>query len=268
MNLERYVSFFGSAQTTRFAYVRLPMLKEALGEDRVLTALIDVLQVPGKPAVLRTMSLEEKLEAIVRQVEHYRGTSTSLWRDVPVPYVLAASIQRSDLPDKIVYKIFSDVKKESALCKPVTDWYSAKGYAVHEEVPLGACRADLVCIKEGGWLSNKEIVAIELKNDLGEMRRALDQMTTYRDYAHRVYFACTPWLAADYLLQHAEGLKVKHYDHELLDRRLKELNFGLLLVEGNEVYEHLEAPTREPGTRKLEELTLALTAKKKPRAGK
>jgi hypothetical protein len=266
MNLERYVSLFGSTHKTRFAYVRLPVLREALEDDRVLTALLDVLEVPGKPAVLRSMSREQKLEAIERQIEHYRATSTSLWRDVPLPYVLAASIQRSDLPDKIVYKIFSDVKKESALCKPVTDWYSGEGFVVHEEVPLGACRADLVSIKEGRWLSNKEIIAIELKNDLAEMRRALDQMTTYREYAHKVYFACTPWLAADYLLQHSEGHKVKHYDHELLDRRLKELGFGLLLVEGNEIYEHLEPSTREPNKRKLEELTLALESPKKGRA--
>ena len=176
-----------------------------------------------------------------------------------MPHVIAASIHRSLLPEKVVFNLFSDVKKEAALSKPVTDWYRTRGFQVAEEVPLGVCRADLVAVHAGGWLSAKESVAIELKNDVREFRRALDQMTTYRDYVHRVYLACTPWLAADYLLYHSEGVKVKHYDHDLLDRRLKELRLGLLLVEGERVTEHIEPRAREPASRKVEELALALS---------
>ncbi len=124
---------------------------------------------------------------------------------------------------------------------------------------MGTSRVDVLGSKKGGWLSATEIVAVELKNDLAQMKRGLDQMTNYADYAHRVYLAITPFLAAAYLDSHSEGLQGPPLGCGcVLDRKLEQFGFGLLLVEGNSVYEHRQAKPRVPHAKKLQEVELAL----------
>ena len=52
-------------------------------------------------------------------------------------------------------------------------------------------------------------------------------------------------MAADYLCAHASSRGVKSWDPSALDRKLQKLGFGLLLVEGSRVFEHL-APVFNP----------------------
>ena len=56
-------------------------------------------------------------------------------------------------------------------------------------------------------------------------------MATYRDYCHEVYMACTPAMIADQLARHADGRGVRRWDHDVFYRRLRDLGFGLLIVE-------------------------------------
>ncbi len=58
-------------------------------------------------------------------------------------------------------------------------------------------------------------------------------MTTYADYAHEVYLACTPAMAAEYLRKHADSREAKRWDREAFDRKLQKLGVGMLLVEGD-----------------------------------
>jgi hypothetical protein len=64
------------------------------------------------------------------------------------------------------------------------------------------------------------------------MKRGLDQMTTFAEYSHEVYMACTPDLAAQYLFKHANARSVRHWDPDVLDNKLERFGFGLLLVAG------------------------------------
>jgi hypothetical protein len=239
-------------------------LQRALDDDRVLDTLVRDLQVPGKPAVLKALSRAEKLQAIERQIEHFRASMTSVWRDASPPEVLAASIFRCQLPDRHVFKLFCNVKNERALLAPVSAWLNAKDLPAFDEVPMGTNRVDVLGYRKGGWLSSTEIVAVELKDDLNQMKRGLDQMTTYGEYAHKVYLAITPYLAAMYLDQHAEASKVCHWDAGVLDRKLEQFGFGLLLVEGDQVFEYRQPKPREPQAKKLQEIDLALR-KREPR---
>ncbi|MGH7295865.1 MAG: hypothetical protein ACRELB_13060 [Polyangiaceae bacterium] len=243
---------------TRFAYLRRSVLQKALEDDRLLGALVDELEVPGKKAVIKALSRAEKIAAINAQIEHFRSSPTSVWSGVASLEVLAAAIFWSRMPDRYVSQLFSNVKNEHALLAPVTTWLRAKDMHVFDEVPLGANRVDVLAFKKGGWFSSTEIVGVELKDDLGQMKRGLDQMATFGDYAHRVYLACTPFLAADFLAKHAEGVKVKHWDPNVLNRKLDQIGAGLLLVEGDQVYEYREPRQRSPDAKKLEEVELAL----------
>src|SRR5260370_13484779 len=83
-----------------------------------------------------------------------------------------------------------------------------------------------------GFLSGNRLLSIELKNEVGQFERALDQMTTFRQYTQLTYLACTPTMAADYLDRHAEARGVKQWDSAVFKNKLESFGFGLLLVEG------------------------------------
>ncbi len=258
MDFTRWEPAFASADTVRFAYLRLPLLRRAMEDDKLLDVLVREVEVPGKPAVLKALSRAEKIRAIDAQIEHFRSSPTSVWRDASPPEILAATIYQSGMSDKFVMNLFSNVKNEAALKAPVTAWLRAKNLHVFDEVPMGSCRTDLLGYSKGGWLTSSELIAVELKDDLNQLKRGLDQMASYGDYAHKVYLACTPFLAAEYLWAHAGGVKVKHWDAHVLDRKLEQIGSGLLLVEGESIYEYRTPRLRTPDSKKLEEVELAL----------
>jgi hypothetical protein len=263
---------FNGSDSVRFAYLRPAVLQKALQNEKLLDTLVRDLDVPGKPAVLKALSRDEKVNAINVQIEHFRSTKTSVWSGVSAHEVFAAVIFRSRMSDKYVSELFFNAKNERALLAPVSAWLRSKDLHVFEEVPMGACRVDVLGYRQrsfgerflrGGLMgaglgATSELVAIELKDDLAQMKRGLDQMATYGEYAHKVYLACTPFLAANFLDQHSEGVKVKHWDPDMLNRKLEQVGVGLLLVEGDQVYEYREPRTRSPDARKLEEVALAL----------
>jgi hypothetical protein len=258
VDFTRYEPAFASQDTVRFAYLRLPLLRKAMEDTKLLDILVKELGVPGKPAVLKALSRDEKVKAIDVQIEHFRTTPTSEWHGVSPPEVLAGAIFQSGLSDRVVMNLFSNVKNEAALKAPISAWLRAKDLHVFDEVPMGSSRTDLLGYKKGSWFSSSELIAVELKDDLNQLKRGLDQMASYGDYAHKVYLACTPYLGADFLSSHAAGVKVKRWDAQVLDRKLEQVGSGLLLVEGEQVYEYRAPRLRTPDSKKLEEVELAL----------
>lgn len=105
-----------------------------------------------------------------------------------------------------------------------------------------------------GLLRGSRAVAVELKNDVEQLKRGLDQLATFKDYANAVYLACTPALAASYLDRHAGARNVRQWDPELLTRKLKTMGVGLLIVEGSMVMEMLKPVETAPDDRKNKEL--------------
>lgn len=262
MDLGRYVSFWGNADTTRFCYLRLELLQKAISEPRILEGLLKQLAVPGKAGVLRHMSDREKLVAIEHQIETFRSAPASVWRGVNAPEVLAASIFRASvdgaLPQKVGRALWHYVKTESSLAAPVARWLGKFQLQTFVEVPLGTKRADVVGYREGGFFSETLCVVVELKNEGEQLRRGLDQMTTFAAYGHETYLACTPYFAATYLDRHSNGVGVKHWDSNALKEKLEAFGFGLLLVEGDSVYEVMKPTRRSPGGAKLDQVRFAL----------
>ncbi|MGH7282633.1 MAG: hypothetical protein ACRELY_13990 [Polyangiaceae bacterium] len=262
MDLDDYLTLFDDRETIRYAYLRLPRLKEALENEKVIHAVMGELGIDRKPAVLRSMSRKEKLTAIEHHVRAQQTDPHSEWFDHSLPNIIAACVFASSrLTDGFVDKLFSYAKRESDLFGPVSQHCEKNGYDVHAEIDLSRKKADIVLLKTGMWgglLTSDESVAIELKNDPKQAEHALDQMTTYRDYVHQVYLACTPFMAAEMLSQHAKRPHVRRWDFDLLHRRLNELGLGLLLVEGNDVYEVIEPDTTTPDPEKVKELKSAI----------
>jgi hypothetical protein len=250
---------------TRYCYLRIRALKELIKDTKILDALLELLQVPGKSlAALKKLNEQEKLRLIEAQIDHFRGTKTSCWFGVPAPEVLAASIWRCKLSDKLVFKqIFNGANREEDLAFPVADWLSAQGFDVYGEIPMGTKRIDVLGYKKGFLGFGERLIGIELKNDIAQFQRGLDQMTTFREYAHAIYLACTPALAADYLDHHAEARNVHHWDKAVFHKKLKDFGFGLLLIEGETVYEVMKPVEHEPDTRKVKDTVAILSPKLK-----
>jgi hypothetical protein len=87
--------------------------------------------------------------------------------------------------------------REFELIHPITDYFTAQGYTVVEEVPLGYCRADLVAFKEN------RVTAVELK--LQYSAKAMIQAKNYQLAADHVYLAI-PFMKSSSLLRRKEPL--------------------------------------------------------------
>jgi len=255
------VPLIASDDDYSYCYVRVSLLRKAQTDSRVLDALLEVLDTPGKSlAALKKLRPDEKLKLIEQQIDHFRRMESSRWYGVEPPTVFAASIYRSFLPNKVRNEFFFGVPKESTLLQPVAQWLRSAGYNVYAEIPLGTKRVDVLGHKKGLLFGNK-LVAVELKNDLKELGRALDQMTTFQQYAQLTYLACPPALAAEYLEKHADGRGVKHYDSTVFKKKLETFGFGLLLVEGNQVSEIMKPKETAPHDGKIKEAIAALSPK-------
>jgi len=237
----------------RWCYAESDVLEELIEESRVLDELLIQLGVPGKASTLRRLSDDDKWDSIEQQIESFSETKTSIWYKVEPAEILSASIFRSKLPLKIKTLLFPRAKKECDLFEPVASWLEDDGYQIHDEIPMGRKRIDVLGFKKVFFVKNK-LLGIELKNQISQLARGVDQMTTFSQYCHHVYLACTPWMAAEYLAHHAAGRGVKHWDSDFLDNKLMHLGFGLLLVEGDDVFEYLKPGKSRHDPMKIDEI--------------
>lgn len=250
----------------RYCYLSEPHLFAVLQQPKIIDAVLDQLEVPGRKCDLRALSLADKISAARHQIEHYRRTPTSVWRDVDTTEVLAATIFRAaTLSDRVKQEIFSDRRVEADLVEPVARWLASSGqYDVLLEVPMGLKRCDVVGRARAAGAGM--VISIELKNDYGQLKRGFDQLVSFAEYSSFTYLALSPYVAAEYLDRHSEGVAVRHWDADALNRRLRDYGFGLLIVEGAAVHEIFRPTQRSPSPRAMEDLQRALP-KGRPYAG-
>ncbi len=151
---------------------------------------------------------------------------------------------------------FYDVAREEDLRRPVARWLQSRGDEPYMEIQLGRRRIDVLGYRRSG----PRLTAVELKNSDEEFRRGPDQMGSFAEYAHAVYLACTPAFAADYLERNAEHRAVNHWDPTLLDRKLKQGGFGLLIVERDTVFEVINPVEQSPSPERVAKVIGGLPA--------
>jgi hypothetical protein len=241
--------------TKFYCYLRGTALKELLDHNTVLDLLIEELSVPVKPAHLKRMSKDDKIDAIERTALDHQEHPKAIWYGVSVPEILAGALLRSKTRNRYVAAVSYRPKRDAELEKPVASWLVNRGVRVYSEVPTGTKRADMIGYKKGGVLSTAHVVIVELKNSIDQLKRALDQMTTFGEYAHEVYLGCSSAMAAEYVTKHASANGVEQWDPEVLNNKLRSFGFGLLLVSGETHVDELLAPKgRVPQRAKAREL--------------
>jgi hypothetical protein len=247
------------SDSERFCYIRSSKLMEYYSDPSVIDALMDRLGVPGTAATHKMMGVVQKRTAIEAQIDHFSQSPTSFWYGVSHNEILAASIWRCRgegfLTDKVVYAKFYDVAREEDLCRPVAKWLNSRNEDPYMEIQLGRRRIDVL----GYTKRTQRLTAVELKNSDEEFRRGPDQMGSFTEYAHAVYLACTPAFAADYLERNAGHRSVNRWDPTLLDRKLKQGGFGLLIVERDNVYEVIKPVEQSPSVERVQKTIASLT---------
>jgi hypothetical protein len=247
----------------RYCYIRSSKLMEYYADATVLSALMSQLEVPGLEATHNRMGDREKRAAIEAQIDHLCRTPSSFWYGVPAREVLAASIWRArnegfGLSNRVIADKFYDVSREEDLKRPIARWLEARGQEPYMEIQLGRRRIDVLGFRKPSFMGSPRLTAVELKNSDEEFRRGLDQMGTFAEYAHAVYLACTPAFAADYLDRNARHRSVCCWDPTLLDRKLKQGGFGLLIVERDNVFEVIKPVERAPAEDKVAKVVSTL----------
>ena len=244
--------FIGNSE--RRAYALVGLVLEWAATDKGLDLLMKEVGVKGKAGQLKKLSADEKARAVLHELEHLANSPTSIWWGVHKIEILTSFVY--DVLNKGERSgIFGQVAKEADLLAPVAKHFHEQGYEVYDEIPMGRNRADLVGYIPGslGNLWSPTVVAVELKNELNQLKRGIDQLTTFQDYAHSTYLACTPAIAHEYLRWHANSIGVKSWDATALKRKLEKIGAGLLLVQGSQVQLLQESTSHSVNAARFEE---------------
>jgi len=165
---------------------------------------------------------------------------------------------KSVLPRNLVRRNwFHEVSREADLQIPIARWLKGEGYEPYAEIPLGRARVDVLGYRKPRLTKPGRLIAIELKNEYEQFKRAMDQMGTFSEYADLVYMACTPDFAASFLDQNERS--TKHWDPSILDRRLRSAGLGLLIVERDQVFEVIRPTERNPASKNSSKVVDALS---------
>lgn len=238
---------------TRFCYLRLRRLKEAIEDPRVLDALARGLDVQAAPG--------QQLEAIERRIEELRAAPGSFWHGVDAPEVLAASILKArPHATQVVDEVFRAVPRLQDLSKPLSEWLHVAGLNPQVGGVPRTGRANLIGARGGGMIAAPRTVGIEVINDSAELEVTIGEKSI--DNTHAAYVACTPAVAASFLWFTATRLK--HWDADALRRGLEPSGRGLLIVEGDAVAQVIRAQERKPDKALLQQLAVDLQAARKP----
>jgi hypothetical protein len=242
-------------ETTWFAYLPPAALKTMVDDPGCHDLLLSASPVATKASSLKVMDASEKRLAVKAMVEGHRNQHGSLFHGLHPLEILAVLTRRaldaptareacnSVGPATLKRALWPSTKKEKALLAPVVAHYRAQGYEVYKEIRMARKRVDALCHRtKGGLLRSEKLVAIELKNDLAEFDRGMDQLTTFAGYAHSTYLACTPAFAFDYLDAEASATGVLKWDPKALETKLARAGLGLLIVRNDEVHEVLAPP--------------------------
>lgn len=250
--------FFADPDRTRFGYLRLRRLREALKDEATLEAAGRELAVPADE--LAAPSPRTKLAALERHIDRLRHTAGSTWSDVPAPEVLAAAIFRAGLaapgPSR---DLFSPAAHERDVAKPARSWLVNAGFSLYEDLPRGL-PVDAVGYQKG-MLSGVRVVGVAIKNDVASLQAALDGLPSLARYLSSMYVACTPALAAAYLSARAAASTPPRWDPQAFDRRLGAAGVGLLVVERDAIAEVKLPKHRALDLKALEDVIAALRAR-------
>jgi hypothetical protein len=247
--------FLSDPDRTRYSYLRLRRLRDAIKDAATLDAAGRELAIP--PDEMAAPAARAKLAALERHIDRLRATAGTPWSDVPAPDVLTAAVFRAGLgapgPSR---DLFTPAPHARAVAKAALGWLQGAGLTLLENLP-GGLPVDAVGYQKG-MLSGLRVVGVAIRNELDTLERALEGLPSLSRYMSAMYVACTPALAAAYLSAHAAASTPPRWDPQALERKLGATGIGLLLVEGDALSEAKLPRQRAVDAKALEDVISAL----------
>jgi len=223
----------------RHCFVRAAALDRLLETPGVLELLAEELGVSPSPS---TLSLVEQLESIRARAIHLSVTRSPL-RGLSVEEIVVLTAYASRRFDHTSLKReLSRRPTPHELHQACASWVEQRSSVIYEGHRFGRPRWPLV----GGTSLDQTsplqfLIAVLPLADPPALEAQLDRLGAEADFAHEHYVACSPATALGYLAQHAQQSRPTHWDSLVLERKLRTVGVGLLLVEQDGVLLFLPA---------------------------
>lgn len=218
-------------------YVRPAALQALLETPGAVELLLDLLG-SEESASLESGTREQQLRSLRRQAIHLAVRPDSPFCGLSIEEILVLTAYTSDWFDKTTWKRevsrHPDEREIEAACR---EWVHDRTATIRTGQQLGSQRFRLVGYAFADYVAPEQVVfAIAFCLSAHAMARDLDQLTAEGGFAHELYVACSPATALDYLeLSSRSAGGTPRWDASALDRRLRRLGLGLLLVERERV---------------------------------
>jgi hypothetical protein len=238
--------------STRFSYLRLRRLKEAIEDPRIVEALAREMEIPTGAA--------SPLAAVEQRIDELRAAPDSFWSGVEAPEVLAASILKARRhATQAVDETFRAVPRLQDLSKPLSEWLHMGGLSPQAGGVPRTGRANLIGARKAGTITAPRVVGIEAINDSAELEVTVVDKSI--DNTHAAYIACTPAVAASFLW--FDATRRGRWDADALRRAIEPSGRGLLMVEGDAIAQVIRPKERKPDKALLQQLAVDLQAARK-----
>lgn len=241
MSRQRLGLGFSSAPSSpvqRYCYVSANALEELLATPGALEGLLFELQ--GEVAMAAPFA--DQVAHLQRRAIHLSVTRSRFhglsWQEVVVLTAYASELL-AQTPWKRELLRELDPEALSGRCR---GWLEQRASIVCSARPASASRWPLIGSSPPDRLAASAFVlAVAPLSGAAALERELPQLARELDFAHEYYIACTPATALAYLARAATSQGGLRWDPFALDRSLRTLGIGLLLVEAEDVLLYLPA---------------------------
>jgi predicted DsbA family dithiol-disulfide isomerase len=236
-------------KSERFCYLDRAFIDEVMENEVAQRNLAMQLGIALSSSHWDRLSSSKKAEQLL-DAAAYQSRAPTKWHGLqPLEVIAGVVLETIDIDH-----FLPAAGIEAELTLPVEMWLLDRGYDSFTEVPIGKNRIDVL----GVHSKTGEVVGIELKNDLSQMKRGVDQITEFGQFCDRMYLGVTPALAARYLAEHGNHRDTSGWDPRFLDDKLSSIQAGLLLVDVDALEDaveiHLEAPKRVVAQKRKDDL--------------
>lgn len=222
----------------RHCYVRAAALDQLLETPGVLELLADEL---GVTPPLASLSSIEQLEAVRRRAIHLAVTN-SPFRGLSLEEIVVATAYASRRLDHTGWKReLTRPPNQQELYRACEAWLRERATFITSGSRLGRARWPLVGGVSPALDDGQFVVAVAPLADPRTFEADLERLAREGNFAHEHYVACSPAMALGFLAAKARAASPPQWDSLVLDRELRTLGLGLLLLEQDEMLLYLPA---------------------------
>ncbi len=222
----------------RHCYVRAAALDQLLETPGVLALLADEL---GVTPPFATLSLVEQLDAIRRRAIHLAVTN-SPFRGLSLEEIVVVTAYASARFSHTAWRReLSRQTSRHELYGACEAWLGERAAAISSGSRLGRPRWPLVGGASPDLDRHDFVVAVAPMSDPQTLGADLERLAGEANFAHEHYLACSPATALAFLSAQARANSPPRWDSLALDRQLRTLGLGLLLIEHDSALLYLPA---------------------------